>query len=418
MATTRYFQDMLNDYLPNKLLREEIQKRDYILNNCQKDESWLGGDSIVPFRGSRASSVSFGALTDSADVARPRRVRGAMSGYKEVWHTLIFDHTDLMQHDQISEQNFLKMLPDELEDAMTYFKDAVSVQLGSGPHFSLVTDSTNAATGIFIVSNVERFELDQKVTLDDDNSAATSAYVIGINLNTNAVTFSDSRGGAAFDFSAYTLAQNAKFYHPGVFDSGGNHHTFYSMRSAFLSAANGGSTNIHGLAKTAYPYLQALNISGAAINSSNFLDKLFDADMEVRKKCKGNADTYLMAYKHLGTAMKILEIQKGGYVVTSAPKASLYGWTEIMIASVKTGKQMKLVGIQEMDEDIIPIVDWSSFTFRTNGGFRKRKSPDGKEYFEIRATTGYAYIVDVCLFGDMEYTKPGQNAIIYAIPNY
>jgi hypothetical protein len=203
-----------------------------------------------------------------------------------------------------------------------------------------------------------------------------------------------------------------------VFDSGGAHHTFYSMRSALLSAANGGSTNIHGIAKTAYPYLQALNIDGSSISASNFLDELFDADMDVRKKCKGNADTYLMAYKHLGTAMKLLEVQKGGFVVTSAPKASLYGWTEITIASVRNGKQLKLVGIQEMDEDIIPIVDWKSFTFRTNGGFKKRSSPEGKEYFEVRATTGYSYIVDVALFGDMEYTKPGHNAIIYGITNY
>lgn len=418
MATSRNFQDMLNEYLPNALLREEIQKRDYILQNCQKDESWLGGDVVVPFRGSRASSVSFGALTASDDIAQALRVRGTMSGYKECWHSLIFYHTDIMQHGAISDQSLLKILPDEVEDAMSYFKDVVSVQLGSGPHFAAVTDATDAATGIMVVDRIERFELLQKVTLDDSATAAADYYVIAINLNSSSVTLSATRTGGAANVSTYTVADAAKFYHPGVFDSGGAHHTFYSMRSALLSAANGGSTNIHGIAKTAYPYLQALNISGAAISSTNFLDKLFDADMDVRRKCKGNADTYLMAYKHLGTAMKLLEVQKGGYVVTSAPKASVYGWTEISLASVRTGKQLKLVGIQEMDEDIIPIVDWKSFTFRTNGGFKKRMSPDGKEYFEVRATTGYSYIVDVCLFGDMEYSKPGHNAIIYGITNY
>lgn len=418
MATSRQFQDMLNDYLPNQLLREEIQKRDYILSNCQKDESWLGGDSIVPFRAARASSVSFGALTASDDIAQATRVRGAMSGYKECWHSMIFYHTDIMQHGQLSEQNLLKILPDEIDDAMSYFKDVVSVQLGSGPYFATPTAEASSASGIFTVDHVERFELGQKCTLDDDNSAATDVYVTAININTSAVTFSDTRGGSAANLSAYTIAQNARFYHPGVFDSGGAHHTFYSMRSALLSAANGGSTNIHGVAKTSYPYLQAYNYDGSGITAANFLDKLFDADMEVRKKCKGNADTYLMAYKHLGTAMKLLEVSKGAYLVTQNPKQSLYGWTEISIASVRTGKQLKLVGIQEMDEDIIPIVDWKSFTFRTNGGFTKRKSPEGREYFEVRATTGYSYIVDICLFGDMEYTKPGHNAIIYGITNY
>lgn len=418
MGTTRVFQDMLNDYLPNELLREELVKRDYILNKCQKDENWKGGDVVVPFRGSRASSITFGSLTASDDIAQATRVRGSIIGYKECWHSLIFNHTDLMQHDQLSEQNFLKMLPDEVDEAMGYFKEVVSVQLGSGPHFATVTDATNAATGIMIIDHVERCEIGQKVTLDDNDSPAADYYITAININTSAITVSATRGGSAANVSAFSVAQAAKFYHPGVFDSGGAHHTFYSMRNALLSAANGGSTNIHGVAKTAYPYLQAYNIDGSGVTATNILDKLFDAYVDVSRKCKGNADTILMSWKHLGSIMKLLEVQKGGFVVTSNPKKSLYGWTELSLASTRSGVELKIVGIQEMDDDIIPFVDWSTITFRTNGGFRKRKSPDGKEYFEVRATTGYSYIVDVCLFGDMEYKKPGHNAIMFAIPNY
>lgn len=418
MATTRSFGDMLNEYLPNKLLREEMVKRDYILSKVEKDDGWLGGDIIVPFRGARASSVSFGALTDSSDIAVAQRVRGKIEDYTEVWHTLVFYHTDIMQHGALSEQNLLKILPDEIEDAMTYFKDVVSVQLGSGPHFASVTESASAASGIFTVDRVERFELGQKCTLDDSGTAATSVYVIAINVNTSKVTFSATRGGSAANLSSYSEAESAKFYHPGVFDSGGNHDTFISMRDALLSAANGGSTSIHGQTKTAYPYLQAVNVDGSSISATNFLDKLFDADVTVSRKGKGNADTYLMSWKHLGTAMKLLELQKGGFVVTEKPKKSLYGWTELSIASTKSGRELKLVGIQEMDDDVIPIIDWNSITFRTNGGFKKRASPDGKEYFEVRATTGYSYIVDVCLFGEMEYRKPGNCAIIYGITDY
>lgn len=419
MATQRNFQDMLNEYLPNDLLKEEITKRDYILQKVNKDESWMGGDIIVPFRGSRASSVSFGSLTASSDIVQSRKVRGKIESYHEVWGSLIFDHTDLMQHNKLSEQNFLKLLPDEIEDFMIYLKEVVSVQLGSGPHFAVVTDSTNAATGIMVVDKIDRFELDQKVTIDDANSAATTVWVVAIDVNLSTVTLSATKGGAAADLSAYTAAQSARFYHPGVFDAGGNHDTFFSMRSALLSAANGGSANVHGQSKLAYPYLQAVNIDGSAISASNLLDKLFDSVTTMRRKAKGGmATTYLMSLKHLGTIMKLLELQKGAFLVTSAPKASIYGWTEISLASVSTGQILNVVGIQEMDDDIIPIVDWKSMTFRTQGGFKKRMSPDSKEYFEIRSTTGYAYIVDVCLFGEMEYTKPGHNGIIYGIPNY
>ena len=40
-ATQSRFQEMLNEYLPNSLLREELIKRDYILTNVQKDNKWV-----------------------------------------------------------------------------------------------------------------------------------------------------------------------------------------------------------------------------------------------------------------------------------------------------------------------------------------------------------------------------------------
>jgi hypothetical protein len=110
-----------------------------------------------------------------------------------------------------------------------------------------------------------------------------------------------------------------------------------------------------------------------------------------------------------------MEIHKGSYRVVEDPKASVYGWWETVIASTATGQALKIVAIQEFDDDIICFVDWKTMKFLTNGFFRKRKSMDGKEYFELRATTGYSYIVDIALFGEMQYTKPSGNAIIYSI---
>ena len=39
MPTTRSFRAMLNDFLPNELLKEEIVKRDYLLNKVEKDDT-------------------------------------------------------------------------------------------------------------------------------------------------------------------------------------------------------------------------------------------------------------------------------------------------------------------------------------------------------------------------------------------
>lgn len=415
MGTTRTFQDMLNEYLTNDLLKEELLKRDYILSKVQRNDNWKGGKLPVPFRGGRASSVKFGGLTAASDISQSTMVRGNITDYVEVWGSLVFNHRDLQEHNgKIPESTFLRILPDEIDDFMDYIKMCTSIQIGSGPHFAKVTDSTNNATGIMIVDRIDRFEISQHCVIDDDNSTFLDVYVIAINVNTKAVTLSATRGGAFVDLSAYTFAQNAKFYYDGVTDGAGNFTTFISLRQAFLSLANGGGAQLHGVTKLSYPHLQAVNVDGSSITASNILDKLFDAYTEVRTRAKGNANTYLMSYKHLGSVMKLIETQKGPFKVKEGSTvASLYGWTEITITSVKG--ELTLVGIQEMDDDIIPIIDWSSMEFVTNGFFKKRVSPDGIEYFEVRNTTGYQYIVDTSLFGEMMYKKVGHNGIIFGI---
>ncbi len=413
MATTRTFQDMLNEYLPDSLLKEELIKRDYVMNRVEKDQNWKGGQIIVPFKAAGASSLKFGGLTDSTDIARSKYVRGTISSYKEAWGSMIFDHTDLLQHDgKIKESTFLRVLPDTIEDFMEYMKMAVSIQLGGGPHFATaLTDGQIGGT--ITVDRIDRFCLDQKVGLDDDDSALAYFYVIAIDLNTDTLTLSATRAGAAADISAYTVLQNAKFYLDGVT---GAADVFTSIKGALLSAANGGLANLHGQSKVAYPFLQAINISGAAITATNILEQIFDAYVSIRTKARGNANEVLMSYKHLGSVMKLIEVQKGGFKVSEgSEEASEYGWTKIEITCIATSKRLTFVGIQELDDDIIMFLDWSGITFRSNGMFKKRTAPDGKQYFEVRATTGYAYILDIALFGELQIKKPGNCGIIYGI---
>ena len=418
MATTVNpdFQSMLNEYLPNSMLESEFIKRDWVLSNIEIDNGWVGSKIIVPFRGSSASSVEFGQLASSADISQSKFVRGSIDNYVEVWSSLILDQRDLYDHTgKMSEASFLKILPNEVDNLLTYFKEVVSTNLLNGTHFATATVSGTVG-GVLEVDHIDRFTIGQKFDLDDGNSAATAVYVININVNggtvaasSGSITVSATRGGVAVDISAYTTAQVARAYHPGVLTNGG----FNSIRSTLLSAANGGSANVHGVAKTAWQILQATNIAGASYSATNLLDKLFDAYTEVRKKGRGNATNIVMSFKHLGSIMKILEAQKGAFVVTKAPSASIYGWTEIEITTVRGA--VKIIGIFEMDDDVIFFLDLKSMTFRTRGSFKKRMSPDGKEFFEIRATTGYSYVIDQSIFGELEVSKPGNNAVVYGI---
>lgn len=411
MSTTRSFSNMLNEYLPNNLLKNEVFKRDYILSNCQKDENWKGGPLQVPFKANGASSIRMGKLTASNDISQDSHVRGEISTYKEAWGSMIFNHADLMDHEgaKINEDSFLKILPDMIDDFSQELKDTISVQLGTGPHFASA-QANGTVGGVLEVDRIERFCLKQKVTLKGDTQAAGDYYVINIDINSNLVTLSASRGGAAADISAYTTADNAKVYTDDADDV-----SFQSMRDAYLSAANGGSATLHGQTKTAYPFLQAVNIDGASWTSANILDKLFDGYTEVRRKARGNARVIFCSYLMGGAIMKKIESSNtGNYNVSQMDrKASLYGWTEINLNTVKGN--LKLVMMQEWDDDIVVYHDDKSCTFRTNGGIRKRKSPEGQEFYEQRSEDGYEYIVDVCLFGEMEHTKPGNNGVVYGI---
>jgi len=416
MSTTRTFQAMLNEYLSMDLMKEELIKRDWLLQNVEMDSTWKGGKMPVPFTGTQASSLKLGSLTAASDVAKHKYVRGSVDDYKELWGTLRFEQKDLMEHDgKVNEKSFLKMLPGQIEDFVQFAKESLSKQLMTGPVICTATDSTNAATGVFVVDRIERLVLGQKLIIDDANSAQADVYVISINLNTSEATFSLSRDGAAADLSAYTVAQSAKFYQDGALVAGVETNVFADLKRSLLSAANGGSSSLYGVSKLAYPYLQAININGSAITAATLKEKLFDAYNEIRAKARGNANTVLMSYKHLGTLMSKLEDQKGPFKVTaSSEKASLYGWTEITITSVKG--TLKVVAIQEMDHDVIMFLDMGAMKFYSNGElFRKRTAPDGKQYYEVREETGYYYLVDMCVFGEFVLHAPTKCGIVYGI---
>lgn len=413
MATAQEFQTMLNEFLTIDLLRSEIIPQDYILSQIEKDDNWKGGTLPVPFQGATASSIAFGELTAATGISQSKYVRGSVSGYKEVWGSLIFNQRDLMEHGKVSEQNFLRLLPDEITNFASRFRSVVSVNLLNGAHFAKAT-ADGDASGNLTVDRPDRFEIGQECYVMDDNSAVSSAaYVLTINSNTKVVNFVTTRGGATpVNLSAYTLAQNAKVYNKGATTV-----AFSSLRDALLSSANGGSASLYGVTKTAYPHLQARNVDGSGVTATNIVEKIFDAYTEIKQTSRGGSPKeVLMSYKNFGSCLKVIEGSKGAYnVVPKDKSAQQFAWDMISIGSV-TGNILNLVGVMEMDDDIIIFLDWRSIMFASNGMFMKNKTPDGLEYFTVRdATNGYQYIVDICLYGELITKRPNWSGIMYGI---
>lgn len=409
MATDATFSNMLNQYLPEPLLLDEMKKRDWFMKNVDQDDSWLGGSLIVPFLGAVGSTVTFGSLAASNDIAQESTVRGAVSAYKEVWSSMIFNETDLMQHGKVSEQNFLHILPDALERHVSYLRGVVSQNLLTGPFVALFT-ANGTAGGLFTVSQSDRFVINQKVIFKSSAAGPTTGYIKTINVNTGVIHAVTTRGGVVdVDLSLFLVADGAEAAQDGQLTNG-----FESLRNQLLSLANGGSAAIFGVTKTDWPFTQAINVLGSDITAANILSKIFDAYVRIRRLGGGMPFKVVMSYKNYGSCLKALETEKGAFNVRPMSKQSeVYAWDEVEVGGF--AGTLSLIAIQEMDDDIIYFLDMKTIKFYTNGGIRRRKDPQGNEYFPIRNTTGYQYIVDHCLFGEMVVLEPKKNGILYSI---
>lgn len=400
MATTTTFNDMLKKYMPYNLLKEEIEKRDYFLSKVEKDQKWKGGELQVPFRGGRASSMKFGGLKDVAEITENREILGTVSAYKEIWGAMVFNDSDLAKHDSM-EQSFIKILPDQLDEFIDSMKETVSLNLLNGAHMD-VTTAAGAVGSTVAVAHPERYQLGMYIVFD----GGEEGYIESINMETKVIKLDSQIGLGGADVDLSGVASGEKIYIEGAKTAG-----FTGLPDQLLSLANGGSTNLFGEAKTAYPHLQAFNFDGSGITAANILEKLFDALSGVRQYGKGNVTDAIMSYKHMGNIMKALEVARD--YTSKDTKASVYGWTEIEIIGVK-GK-LTLVAVPEMNDENILLVDWGAIKLHSNGMFERRTAPDGKQFYEVRATTGFKYIVDIRFFGELVVNKPSHCGIIHSI---
>jgi hypothetical protein len=429
---------MLNENLSYELLMEETLKRSYLLENVERDDEWKGGPLVIPFKGNSGTSYSYGALTDEDEVHEYDYVRGEISTYKEIWGAIRFNAKDITQHDAIAgqassvinEQSFLKILPDQVEEFVDGMKDVVSVNLLIGAHFASLSSDATANDGVIEVDRPERFELGQKVHLQSDTvtnipkplgspANNTTGFVTQININKNQITLRDARqGGNLLDFSVtnFTTAANAKTYFQGAPVAG---KAFTSLREQLLAPDNvvgsspwNGSANLFGQSKLAYPYLQAINVDGQSVSATNILDKIFDAWTRIQQLGKGHATDAVMSYKNLGSVMKLLEAGAGAYRHVST-EVSAYGYTKIVVVGVKGS--LTIIGVHEMDDDVIFFLDWRSLKLHSDGFFRKQVDPEGKAYYTIRATTGYVYLCDIAFYGELVLHRPSHCGVLWGI---
>ena len=114
--------------------------------------------------------------------------------------------------------------------------------------------------------------------------------------------------------------------------------------------------------------------------------------------------------------MQNLEITQGKgqyHIDQKSRKVTSHGWQEINVLGAKG--ELTLVGVQECDDSEIYFLDPRGIKFHSNGFFRKRVAPDGKSYFELRASTGFSYLVDILLFGELVVNRPSACGVLHSV---
>ena len=438
MAFTTEFNNMLMEKASGEMLTQDFMKRDWLLNNVTWDKTWIAAADgtynsiIVPVEKAKASNTRMAKYKASADLKNRITVRGKEDAVAHLTGSLIFNERDVQIHNSLNEQNLMTLLPKQLTDMVDLMKYQTSQQLMTGRIFAKITDITDVATGILVVDRPERFEIGQAVEIMDatayttclfgDNGGAggtlgAELYVTAINVSTKQITFSLTHGGAAANLTGVGVADGFQI-HDSYIDATNADNSFRNLRNILLPAAAGGDATYLGQTKAAIPFLQPYHSStlGAAMTSTNMLEKLFRFSVEAKTYQRGfRANNFIMSLSRLGTVMQIVEAHKGMFnVVPGTSKASEYGWSEVRIGNSEM-LEFGFVGVQEMDDDVIFALDTRSMKFHTDKGIMKHKDPNGNEFYTTRTEDGYTYIVDYNLWGQMVVYEPYRNGVISGI---
>lgn len=404
MATDATFSSMLREFTPYNLMVEEMKKRDYFFNKAKKRLGWKpGAVMIVPFEGGEASSLSFGALTASNNIAETVAVEGSISTLPELWGTMLFNEKDL-DNDGL-EKSFMQIIPGKLNQFMSRMQQRVSIcMLGDGSIAKLT--SNGLASGVTSVDRPELFTVGEYVEVDDDDSAKANGYVTAVDVSAGTITIKDARSaGSAVDLSGYTTAQNAKVYLPNGVASG-----FTGLKSQLLSSANGGSSTLFGQTKASYPFLQAYNHDGSSITANNILDVLYDGFFDVATVGKGAVTEILMSYKNFKNCAIALQNSRR---FQAGEKNGGYGFRSIDLLGPEN--DMRITGIREMPDDACYHIDWNAVEIVGDKFFERKRHMNNEEFYLTRATTGYTYIVDWKFYGDCVLKAPSHCGITHSI---
>lgn len=441
----REWQGIINDKVKAEQMIYNQLQRDEFYKALSKKADWLGTSSsgsdkrsiVVNFMAGGVGSVRMGGYADIANVQKAKPVKALVQSYKDLTMTLNFNEKDLEDFELGSseyEKAVMVSVAKQLEGQAQVAKNYLEDQFINGGVILNVTSIANASTGILVVDRPEKVNIGDNLQLAAATASSTKnkvIYVIGVNKNTKAVTFSTSQGGTATDISTYvgSSAAGTKIAVEGTVNSSGViDGAFDSVRNILLPYANGGAESYLGLVKTAYPFLQSVAVDGSGFSTSSLLQDLFEAWAgEIKLKVKPFKGKKTNAV-HMSTNnyLKIceqFEYAKGSFRKNDATTLKVFDGDAMTISNSQTGGELSFVCLDSMPDDIMYGLNMESWRFACNKelSYRKGIQPSGLmgySWFESRTAGdngGYTHTLDGGTSGQIVCGSPESNFVIHSV---
>ena len=446
MAIAAAWQTIINDKMDLNEMAYAQLKRSAMYDALTKSADWLGVSSSgsdkrsykVEFLAGGTGNVRMGGLSASAAIQKAKPVVGLVQSYKDITMSLMFNEKDLEDFEIGSkgyENKVMVSVARQIEGNTQNTKNRIEDQFINGGIVCNVTSIANAATGILVVDRPEKLKIGDNVQLaaaDASSDKNKQVFVIGINKNTKAVTFSLTQGGSAGNISTYVASTAAltKIAVDGTVDSAGAiTGALDGIKPVLLSAANGGDATYLGLTKTAYPFLQALNINGSTYTSSDILQNIFQSWSteialqltEFKGKKAKNLQVSPLNYAKIAQSY---EFHKGSFRKNDDPTLKVFDASKMTIASMETGGELTFERNESLSDDVMYGLNMESWRLISNKALSYRKGeiqPSGylgySWYTERVAGDGggYTHILDGGMSAQIVCGSPESNFVIHGL---
>lgn len=396
--------EMLREFAHSGIVEDSFSKDFYAWNKLKKNRTWKEGAELqIPMELSENSDLEFGALVAEADIGEGSYKKIKITEQPQLFSSMVIEERDLKRYGDLK-QSFLKMMPQKMSKLTRRMKHAFSAMMLRGGVLAKISSIADAATGKVVIDKPQYFTLGQRVQVNGE-----IVYVTKISMNEKAITLSADRAGAVIDLTAIASPVSVN---DGVNIVGADTENFTSFVDYLLPAAQGGSDQLYGvLDKDTNPIATPQVFDGTGFTASTVVDKLIDIYYDVKELGKVDQAEIIVPYHIFKAFAKKIENSKQ---YSGSEKKAGVGYSQLVV--VGPAGEMILTALPDMRDDLIFIIDWESFEFAGHRFLDRIKSPDGLEYYTVRSKTGYRFICDHVLQGDLVAKKLSSSAVVHSIP--